>query len=389
MPPEKIKVALIENFGLDFLNFRVPLVRFLEESGYDVYAIIPDDEYCSLVEKSGIKVIRYSMAKNTMNLFSYLKCILYFCRLARKYKFQLAHSFRLQPNVITNLSFGFYRSTSIINHITGLGHAFTANTFRSNIYKILILGIYQFVLLFSKKIVVQNNVDFNILSRLSAISNKLVIIKGSGIDHKKFSRSSADLSDVSDLREKLKLRPNDLVITFTGRLLIDKGLHEFLALAERMSDPRSQLKFVVAGWFDVQNPSCIPEKYLNHSIVNGYIMYTGQIHNVCELLYLTDIFILPTYREGFPRSVLEAMSMEIPVITTDVPGSTDAVSDGYNGLIVKPRSVDDLESALKRLLGNELLRIEMGRNGRALIEEKFNSGIIFNEILKVYTESME
>jgi glycosyltransferase involved in cell wall biosynthesis len=382
----KIRIALVENFGLDFLNFRVPLVKFLEKNGYEVYAVIPDDKYSERVKDTGIKVLTYKLKKNRISPVSFFRTIRQLILYQRKYGFSIIHTFRLQPNIIASLSFPFNKKVKIINHITGLGFAFTERSFVSFCYKLVILFLYQVAAIFSDKLIVQNSSDQNILSKIPFTSAKLIMIEGSGIDQERFNRRNADMRLVTKLMNKVAFNQGEIIIVFTGRLLMEKGIIEFLTVADKLSMQNSGLKFVVAGWFDINNPSCLTSDHLDRFLKNKNIIYLGEISEIRELLYFTDIFVLPTYREGFPRSVLEAMAMNVAVITTDVPGARDAVIDNFNGLLVAARDKSALEEAILKLIGDQELRKKLGINGRKLVENKYNTHLIFNKIMHVYQD---
>jgi glycosyltransferase involved in cell wall biosynthesis len=380
----KTKIALVENFGLDFLNFRVPLVKFLEQNGYEVYNVIPDDNYCERVKESGVTVLTYRLKKNRMSPVSFIRSLKKLKSYQKTYGFSIVHSFRLQPNIISSLAFLFNPKVKIINHITGLGFAFAARSLTAFFYRLAILMLYQISAIFCDKMIVQNRTDLKIVSKLLFTSGKLIMIEGSGIDQNKFNRASADLEYVSRLMNKISFKPGDIVVTFTGRLLKEKGIFEFLTAAENLSRKNNRLKFAVAAWFDVNNPSCLTPDQLKQFLENRNIIFLGEISEIRELLYLTDIFVLPTYREGFPRSVLEAMAMNVSVITTDVPGARDAVINNYNGIIVSHMDISALEKAILLLASDKNLRKKLGDNGRTLVNEKYNTHLIYNNFLDVY-----
>ncbi|NMC40456.1 MAG: glycosyltransferase family 4 protein [Bacteroidales bacterium] len=379
-----MKIALVENFGLDFLNFRLPLVKYLEERGHEVYSIVPDDKYLEKVKAAGIRVLSFPLKKNTLNPVSFLRSAKAIRKFQNLHGFSVVHSFRLQPNIITSLALGYKRKVKIVNHITGLGFAFAGKNPSSFFYRGLILFLYQISFIFTNRIIVQNETDLRIISRLAFTRSKLMLLEGSGIDRNRFSRSNADMAIVESLRERLGLRPGDIVVTFTGRLLREKGILEFLEVSNILSGKSEKMKFVIAGWFDYMNPSCLSRDELNSYLLDRRILFLEECSEIRELLYLTDIFVLPTYREGFPRSVLEAMSMELPVVTTRVPGAMDAVKDGINGLLVPPRDVTALENAITALSGDEGLRLKLGANGVRFVDEKLSTDVIFRKILDIY-----
>jgi len=378
-----MRIALVENFGRDFLYFRLPLVKFLESKGFVVYAIVPEDSYYKDLLEKKINVITFPLAKNKLNPVAFIRAVFILRRIQKEKDISIFHSFRFQPNIITNFALGFRKDVKVINHITGLGYAFTKLGFNSFFYRILILLLYQSTLPFIGRIIVQNRDDLSILSRLFFIKNKLVLIQGSGINIDKFSRENVDFTKVNKLKKILNC-DNFKIVTFIGRLLKDKGIVEFLKAAEIITKENDNVKFAIAGWIDKFNPSCISIDLLNKYLSNNKIIYIHEINEVRELLYLTDIFVLPTYREGFPRSVLEAMAMEVPVISTSVPGVREAIVHNFNGILVKPGNETELVNAIKLLIYNDKLAKFLGKNGRHQTKVNFRDDLIFNKVLNVY-----
>ncbi len=377
-------IGLVENFGLDFLNFRLPYAYYLKSLGYEVMAILPEDSFVERVRESGLHVQTYKLKKNSLDPISLFICVRQFKRMRKSFSINMVHAFRLQPNIAACLAFAFSSKTQVVAHITGLGYAFSSRSIKSLFYRVAILFLYQISLLFAHKIVVQNSSDFKLLSRLLFIRPRLRLIESSGIDCIKFSRKNAEPHFVKSLKRRIEHADGQKVVTFTGRLLREKGILEFLEAARRISDSGLSVKFVIAGWLDKNNPSCISQTELEEYLINKNIVYLGMIHEITELLYLSDIFVLPTYREGFPRSVLEAMSMSLPVITSNVPGASDAVTHGDNGLLTEPRNTDSLINAILYLLNNKEIATTMGSLGRNRVEAMYKNEIIYNKFVQLY-----
>ena len=377
-------IGLVENFGLDFLNFRLPYAYYLKSLGYEVMAILPEDSFVERVRESGLHVQTYKLKKNSLDPISLFICVRQFKRMRKSFSINMVHAFRLQPNIAACLAFAFSSKTQVVAHITGLGYAFSSRSIKSLFYRVAILFLYQISLLFAHKIVVQNSSDFKLLSRLLFIRPRLRLIESSGIDCIKFSRKNAEPHFVKSLKRRIEHADGQKVVTFTGRLLREKGILEFLEAARRISDSGLSVKFVIAGWLDKNNPSCISQTELEEYLINKNIVYLGMIHEITELLYLSDIFVLPTYREGFPRSVLEAMSMSLPVSTSNVPGASDAVTHGDNGLLTEPRNTDSLINAILYLLNNKEIATTMGSLGRNRVEAMYKNEIIYNKFVQLY-----
>jgi N,N'-diacetylbacillosaminyl-diphospho-undecaprenol alpha-1,3-N-acetylgalactosaminyltransferase len=381
---QKQRIALIGNYGMDFLISRAPYVEYLEKQGFEVYAIVPKDEYISLLLENNIRVLSYELKRNSLNLFTLTKTVLKLNRYNKEYNFSVTHSFGLQSNILNNLSFGFKKQTFVVNHITGLGFSFTRNSLKARVFRFLNLLVYQFLFLLSNVIITQNNDDRNILSKLLFVKKKFKVIYGSGVDHVKMSLKNIKIESVNRLKQELLIANDSVVITYIGRLVAEKGINEFIAMAKQLSSVRPYLKFLIIGWLDTKNPTCLSESDLEELKNYPNILLLGKRFDIKELLYLTDIYVLPTYREGFPRSILEAMAMELPVITNDVTGAKDAVKNMLNGLLLPPQDVDCLIDAVEKLIDNPILRKEYGVNGRKRIEEEFCSDIIFKSFLNSY-----
>jgi N,N'-diacetylbacillosaminyl-diphospho-undecaprenol alpha-1,3-N-acetylgalactosaminyltransferase len=380
----KIRIAIVAHIGMEFYNARIPLVKYLEQRGYEVYAIVPDDEYLSKIQDSGIRTLSYSIKNNSLNPVASLKSIRQITRFCRKYKFEIIHSFSLQPNIYCGFACLFNKKIKVVNHITGLGYAFTTTKFKPLCYRIIILALYQFLWLFANSVIVQNEDDKNILSKLLGVGRKIIKIQGSGVDANFFSMANIDSVALSKIKEELKIEPSHIVCTFVGRLVFEKGIRELLEAAIDVATKNNRIIFLFIGWMDYRNPSCISPEYM--ADLNKYpnIVFLGERKDVRDILAITDIFVLPTYREGFPRSVLEAMSMKLPVISTNVPGVREAVKDMYNGILVPAKNVGILSNAIYSLSNNKLERVRLGEAGRKLVEQEFNSDVIFDKICGVY-----
>jgi N,N'-diacetylbacillosaminyl-diphospho-undecaprenol alpha-1,3-N-acetylgalactosaminyltransferase len=379
---EKIKIAIVAHLGMEFYNARIPLVQYLKQQGYEVFAIVPDDEYLSKIKDTGIQTLPYTLKNNSLNPITSWKSIRQIKYYCKSYKFDIIHSFSLQPNVYTGFACLFNKKIRVINHITGLGYAFTTSKLKPLLYRLLILLLYQLLDFFASKIIVQNSDDKKILGRLIGVRKKIEMIKGSGVNADFLSVTSKD--SLANIRKELNLQSSDVICTFVGRLVFEKGIRELLEAAINISKTKQRIKFLIIGWADSHNPSCISHEYINNLKSYSNIIFLGKRNDVRDILSITNIFVLPTYREGFPRSVLEAMAMNLPIISTDVPGVREAVKQDLNGVLVPVKNVEKLANAITLLADNHSEQIRMGKEGRRLVEQEFNSMIIFKKISQIY-----
>jgi glycosyltransferase involved in cell wall biosynthesis len=175
-------------------------------------------------------------------------------------------------------------------------------------------------------------------------------------------------------------------VTLIARLLWDKGIAEFVEAARVLKPKYPSTLFLLVGPIDTGNPAAVPGQYVEQAEREGLIRYLGPRTDIVEILYISDIVTLPSYREGVPRTLLEAMSMEKPVITTDTAGCREVVEEGRNGLLVPLKDHAALASAMERLLDDKELRIKMGKHGREKALKEFDEKIVVRQTLKLYEE---
>ena len=382
-----MKVALVENFGSDFVGARLRFALFLKEKGIHVTAVIPQDGHKEVIEKSGINVIEVASnirGKGLLNKFAYAKSLK---RIVKREKFDIVHLYRLQPNLIgTPITF-FYSESKIVNHVTGLGLVFASDSFKNKVLKFAVKGFYKLnSWLFRPHIIFQNEQDIDDLG----IKKRVYCIKGSAVNEDRFQPKEITTSDRNhSLKEKfgVTLNSDDKVLIFVSRLLKQKGVIE-LVEAIKSANSNSQIRFVafIVGWSDENNPASVKLKDLKARI-HGHesdILFLGKRSDVDELIALSDLSILPTYyREGTPRFLLESMSMGKPIITTNMPGCDHLVSlKDPNGLLIEPKNINSIEKALGKVKEMDLEK--MGENSAMLYRQKFSENIVYSSILELY-----
>jgi len=211
---------------------------------------------------------------------------------------------------------------------------------------------------------------------------------GSGVDTEKFSSAGINQDRVQALYRELGIAGNHpgILVTLISRLLWDKGIAEFVEAARVLKPKYPAALFLLAGPIDTGNPAAVPRQYVEQAEEEGLIKYLGPSTDIVEILHISDIVTLPSYREGIPRTLLEAMSMEKPIITTDTAGCREVVEEGRNGLLVPVKDHIALASAIERLLDDEELRIRMGKYGREKALREFDERMVVGQTLKLYEE---
>lgn len=377
------RILLIENFSSDFYKARLPYALFLLEKGWDVYALVPDGEYVNLIRDRGIKVIGYKLNRKDKGLFQLLRLIRIYKEIISKYDFNIVHSYRFQPNLL-NVLVNFFNGRKVIIHITGLGIAFSNNSLKYSVLRLFSQLIFQVKLFRANQVIVQNYDDAKDLWLTDILwKNKVQVIKGSGVNISSFNSENFKRESI---RKKFNLSANHLIFICVTRLLWEKGIVEMVDAfsSDEIQTLYPQIQLWVVGWSDKENPRHIDDDYIKQANTKENIQFLGKSDMIPELLAASDVFLYPSYyREGIPRGILEALSMGLPVITTNLPGCNLTVKEGENGFLIDGRSSLAITQAIKKILNQSNL-INMGANSRKIAERYFSEEVIFTEIENLY-----
>jgi glycosyltransferase involved in cell wall biosynthesis len=379
-----LKVALVENFGADFVGARLRYAVYLKNKGVDVTAIIPNDGFVHIVENLGIRVIQVEANIRSKGVRVKLNYAIKLRSIFKTENFDIIHFYRFLPNIIGTFIAGIIANAKIVNHVTGLGTAFTDKRLKNKFLQFVIKNLYGFNnLLFKPHTVFQNKEDIIELG----FKKRAYCIEGSAVNQDLFNVNI--LEDYKDdlllLKSKLGIIENEKVFIFISRLLKEKGILELIKASVQLNiDYAKPFRLLLVGWSDTDNPSAVSDldlaKYVsNHSFIN----FLGKRSDVNKLIAISDIAILPSYyREGTPRFLLEAMAMGKPIITTNMPGCNHLVPDGNNGFLIIPRSIESITKAMTNALESDLN--ELGQNSHSLYHEKFSEEIVYNALFGLY-----
>jgi len=345
--------------------------RFLD-SGWSVIALASLDSAAEGLREKGVIVKDLDVSRTMFSPLSDLKVFFKISRVYWKYKPDLAHCFHIKPIVLGNLAkMLFSRKSKLVNTITGLGYAFNVegitNKIASLAYKIALKGC---------DVTIFQNPD----DRNQFVNNKILdeekaeVIISSGIDSEEFNFSP-------------ETEGEEVKVLIATRLLWQKGIKEFAEAAEIVSNEEENVKFEVAGGFEEEHADGVPRTWVEEKDERGIIDYLGYVENMPEKLEEIDIFALPSYyREGVPRASLEAMATGKPIVTTDAPGCRETVMDEKNGILVPPEDSEALAEVILDLVRDEEKRLEMGKKGREIVEERFDIEKITEKYLDIYRE---
>ena len=358
---DKSKTIIVtSNYAWTIYNFRMPLIRRLNEEGYKVCVLTQFDGYESLIANEVDQIRPLFISRKGVNplvdFFSIIDFIKHFIRI----KPILILSFTIKPVIYGSIAARFMRLSSIVM-ITGLGTAFVKNNWITKIVKIL----YRFSLASVATAFFQNADDKNLFINNNLINPRICrLTPGSGVDLGKFTHTNLPTS-------------HEMTFLLIGRMLWDKGIGEFVDAAKSIKLKYPHVRFQLLGPLGVQNRTAIKEIEVEAWENEGIIEYMGSTDDVRRFIEKACCVVLPSYREGTSRVLLEAAAMGRPLVATDVPGCREVVEDGVNGFLCKPRDYVDLSSKIELMLKLPYeARQVMGARGREKIENEFRQEIV-------------
>ena len=376
MNPQKI--LLFANTDWYLFNFRLSLAEKLKREGWDVVLISPPGEYGHKLIESGFNWIPFDFSNRSTNPFGEFAVILRLIRLYRRERPDLAHHFTIKCVLYGGIAARFSRGISVVNAVTGLGHIFTDSGLKARLLRPVVGLLYRKALNRNNARVIFQNED----DRLHFINTKLVdkslthLIRGSGVNCDVFSPNQVE--SVSD---------NKVVsVLFASRLLREKGIYELLGAAKILKASGLNVEFLIAGDLYPGNPSSLTESELDDIKKLDMVTCLGHVHDMQALLAKTDIVVLPSYREGTPRILIEAAAMEKPIVCTDIAGCVGLVEEGVNGFLVPVKAIDLLAEKLKILILDGQLRRNFGRAGREIVLSEFDEKRVLQKTFNVYQE---
>lgn len=350
-----------------------------------VYAITPEGKYSSKFLENGIKHISYNIRRGSLNPFLELKTILELFRILKTLKPSILHTFTAKPNIYGTIAGKLARIPIIINTITGLGSFYVENNLKSKFVRGLINLFYGLAFLFSDCVIFHNFDDLKYFYKIGLVRKaKATVIKGSGIDTKQFSPRSTQSKTLEQLRKELNLN-SKIVILMIARLLKHKGVLEYCRAAQIIKFYyEDTVEFLLVGDFDKGNPFCIEKDKLYYFIQNDIIKFLGRRDDIKEIIALCDVFVLPSYREGIPRTLIEAASMGKPIVTTNAVGCKEVVEHGRNGFLIPLKDSDALAEAIETLIKNKKSREKFGKHSRQKAIKEFDKNIVVEKTISLY-----
>lgn len=368
VPPVLLFVVNVDWF---FLSHRLPLALAAKEAGFRVIVAAANSGVAGVIEKAGLEFRQIHLNRGTSNPLRDLRLIIELLTLFRKLRPQLIHHVTIKPVLYGSLVSRLFPRSSVINAISGLGFVFT-ETGRAQTLRRIIMPLYRLALRRPRSyVIVQNPHDVELLIAQNLITKQqAVLIRGSGVDCRKFAPSP---------------QPRGApIVMLASRLLWDKGVGEFVEAARQLGTVIPSARFVLVGDPDPGNPACIASETIAEWVKEGDVEWWGWREDVAAVLRQASIVVLPSYREGLPKVLLEAAATACPIVTTDVPGCREIVRHGVNGVLVPPRDSAELAKAIELLLHSPALREQYGSAGRDIAVSEFAVEIVVEQTMDVY-----
>lgn len=371
-----MRIVFFANTDWYLYNFRLALARELAARGAEVVMMSPAGSYGERLKQAGFTWIPLRMNRRGLNPLEEVGVIREVYGIYRRVRPDLVHHFTIKPVVYGAIAARLAGVRAVVNAIAGLGYVFSSDAPRAAILRPFVRRFLRSALNGkSTRVVVQNSDD-----RAELLAHKLVtdaairLIRGSGVNTDLYAPRPAR-SDHDPPR-----------VLLATRLLRDKGVAEFVAAADIVRRSGGTALFLMAGAPDPGNPSAVSGEEIEEWHRRGSVVALGHVDNMRELLGSVDIVVLPSYREGVPRILIEAASAGLPVVATDVPGCREIVEHDVNGLLVAPRNAGELAAAIGRLLADPDLRRQMGNRGRDKVIAEFDERIVIRRTIDVYQE---
>jgi glycosyltransferase involved in cell wall biosynthesis len=383
-------IALVVNQNEIFYRLRMPWIRLLRENGYKVFAVVASGAWNEKIESGGAEYVEWKLSRSGRNPFSELGSVIGLTRILRRIKPDIVQNFHTKPNIYGPIAAKLAGVPITVSTVTGLGYTFVERSgIGSRLAKRLNLGMYSFANRLASQVAFQNPDDMELLRDRAGLSRSkgLFIRGGSGVDVTEYSPGTRNSIESLEIRRSLGISNDAFVAMFVGRLQLDKGLVEFVDAARLLKKRREDIVFVMVGAPDPGNKRSVLESTLSQWKSEGDVVFTGRREDVPKLMAMANTITTPTfYREGLPRTLLEAAATGLPLIGTDIPGVREAINDGVNGILIPTRDSTALASAVEEFADDRSKAQRFGDASLERAKNEFDHRRVIGEYLKMYDE---
>lgn len=356
------KLVVSINTSWNIINFRLGLLKALQIKGYEIIVVAPKDNYSQLLKDYSFKYYDIKINNKGSNPIEDIKLTIEYYMLFKEIQPDVILNYTIKPNIYGTIAASLL-NIKTVNNIAGLGTLFVDENIITKIAKYL----YKYSQSKATHVFFQNNDDFKLFTDEKLVDKeKCAVLPGSGVDTNLFQPIKVNRSD------------GKVIFLLIARMLLDKGIKEYVEAARIIKKKHSNVEFQLLGFLDVANKSAISKEQMDTWVNEGIVKYLGTSDNVKIEISKADCIVLPSfYREGTPRTLLEAASMSKPIITTNNVGCRDVVQDGVSGFICKVKDIDSLIHSLEKFINLSKEEKELfGKNGRKKIILEYDEKIV-------------
>lgn len=364
-----MKFILISPKNRTVYNFRGDLIKEIINNGYEVVVTGPDQTDVDKIEALGARFVEIQMNKTGTNVFSDLKYCKALTQLFKKEKPDITLGYTVKPVIYGAIAANRAKVKNINSLVTGGGYTFTSTSLKAHVLGMIVRSLYRIGFRKADHVIFQNPDDLEeFVSRKLVKREKCSFVNGSGVNIKHFEPTPL---------------PETISFFMLSRLLKSKGVCEYLEAARIAKEKHPEARFFILGKYETSMQDAVNRDYVEQFIANGIVERFEETSDVRPYYSMCSVFVLPSYREGTPRTVLEAMAMGRPIITTDAPGCRGTVQDGVNGFLVPVKDADAVAEKMVWFIEHPDSIVKMGKTSVSYTLEKFDVRKINSEMIRI------
>ena len=375
------KVVLFANTDWYLYNFRLSFARKLRDEGFEVVLLSPPGEYGPKLQELGFRWHPLPMTRRSLNPMREVALLGWLARFLARERPALVHSFTIKSAVYGSLASRLAGVRARVNAVAGMGYVFTSRDLKARVLRPLVTGAMRLALGGrGSALILQNSDDLEFFKTWKLVDPSILrLVRSSGVSLTRFQmRPDTPVDEQKPLR-----------VLLAARLLWDKGIAEYIAAARALKQEKRTIEFLLAGLPDDGNPASVDRSLVEGWVNEGLVKWLGHVDDMPKLLSEIDVMVLPSYREGLPKSLIEAAACGVPLVTTYAPGCREVVTtNGVDGLVVPVRDSVALENAIRLLDDDRPLARKLGLAARERVLQEFDERIVIDKTLSVYFELM-
>lgn len=375
-----MRILFFANSAWYLYNFRLSLARTLRDDGHEILLVSPEDGYGERLLALGFRWLPAPMNRRSLNPLTEARLLLWLRALICRERVELVHGFTIKCAVYSSLAARLAGVSARVNAVAGMGYVFTSHSWKARLLRPVVRTLLKVALGGRQtRLILQNQDDVELFQQARLVDAKQVrLIRGSGVDCRRFTPGPMGSPANAPFR-----------VLLAARLLWDKGIGEFVAACRMIKQEGRHFDFLLAGAPDPGNPAAIPTSTVRQWVDEGLVDWLGHVDDMVTLFRSVDVVVLPTYREGLPKGLIEAAACGLPLIATDVPGCREVVTHEVDGLLVPAKDPIALSAAMVRLHDDSELRRRLGLAAREKALAQFDERMVIARTIDVYRELVQ